>query len=167
MMDIWFKIVILHLNEVLEDAHAHIWFNIVIDTFSFPALWDLAWGDYIFAQCACDMHMLTMAWTQLCFLVQCHSDACYGRCYVYTCKCYQSSSCTWVCDGFPLLWPKFKFLNVQFWKGRVWHSFHHVACRYNPVTDLDTGLQKFVKWYKSYYREDGGHSDMLNGYKPY
>ena len=40
-------------------------------------------------------------------------------------------------------------------------------CRYNPTTDLSDGLHTFVKWYKSYYKEDGGHSDMLKGYKPY
>ncbi|MCO5609253.1 hypothetical protein L7F22_063477 [Adiantum nelumboides] len=38
---------------------------------------------------------------------------------------------------------------------------------YNPTTDLNTGLQIFVKWYKSYYREGAGHGDMLKGYKPY
>ena len=120
--------------------------------------------------CICSMcmwmHMLTMAWTWLCFLVQCHSDACYGRCYVYTCKCYQSSGCTWVCDGFPHLWP-ISLFKCSVLRGWVWHSFHLVPCRYNPVTDLDTGLQKFVKWYKSYYKHGGENEDMLKGYKPY
>lgn len=38
---------------------------------------------------------------------------------------------------------------------------------YNPTTDLNTGLQIFVKWYKAYYKEGAGHGDMLKGYKPY
>lgn len=42
-----------------------------------------------------------------------------------------------------------------------------IALGYNPTTDLDTGLQIFVKWYKSYYKHGGDHEDMLKGYKPY
>lgn len=42
-----------------------------------------------------------------------------------------------------------------------------IALGYNPRTDLDTGLQLFVKWYKSYYKHGGDHEGMLKGYKPY
>lgn len=42
-----------------------------------------------------------------------------------------------------------------------------VALGYNPKTDLDTGLQHFVKWYKSYYKQGSDHLDMLKGYQPY
>ncbi|KAI5065304.1 hypothetical protein GOP47_0019999 [Adiantum capillus-veneris] len=42
-----------------------------------------------------------------------------------------------------------------------------VALGYNPMTDLDTGLGLFVKWYKSYYKHGGDNEDMLKGYKPY
>eukprot|EP01018_Ginkgo_biloba_P010534 Gb_16173 [translate_table: standard] len=38
---------------------------------------------------------------------------------------------------------------------------------YNPRTDLDTGLKIFVKWYKSYYAQGGGHENSLRGYKPF
>eukprot|EP00249_Psilotum_nudum_P001462 c13926_g1_i1 orf=371-1699(+) len=42
-----------------------------------------------------------------------------------------------------------------------------VSLGYNPMTDLDTGLRLFVKWYKSYYKPGGDHEKMLRGYKPY
>ncbi|CAI5461923.1 unnamed protein product [Closterium sp. Yama58-4] len=38
---------------------------------------------------------------------------------------------------------------------------------YQPTTDLETGLSKFVQWYKSYYREGSGNEHSLDGYKPY
>lgn len=38
---------------------------------------------------------------------------------------------------------------------------------YEPTIDLDTGLKHFVKWYKAYYHDGGGHEQSLAGYKPY
>eukprot|EP00475_Leptophrys_vorax_P030351 TRINITY_DN4539_c0_g1_i2.p2 TRINITY_DN4539_c0_g1~~TRINITY_DN4539_c0_g1_i2.p2 ORF type:complete len:158 (+),score=31.61 TRINITY_DN4539_c0_g1_i2:1484-1957(+) len=38
---------------------------------------------------------------------------------------------------------------------------------YSPSTDLEAGLEKFVRWYKTYYQKGGGNEKSLEGYKPY
>eukprot|EP00271_Cylindrocystis_brebissonii_P011523 TRINITY_DN29366_c0_g1_i1.p1 TRINITY_DN29366_c0_g1~~TRINITY_DN29366_c0_g1_i1.p1 ORF type:complete len:354 (+),score=46.34 TRINITY_DN29366_c0_g1_i1:670-1731(+) len=41
------------------------------------------------------------------------------------------------------------------------------AFNYAPSTDLDTGLKKFVDWYRVYYKVGGGHERTLSGYMPF
>lgn len=38
---------------------------------------------------------------------------------------------------------------------------------YHPTTDLNTGLDKFVQWYRSYYRQGSGNAKTLEDYTPY
>ena len=42
-------------------------------------------------------------------------------------------------------------------------SFAQTQLRYKPVTNLDTGLKKFVKWYLSYYGDNSRHSRLWLG----
>ncbi|CAI5520180.1 unnamed protein product [Closterium sp. Naga37s-1] len=43
----------------------------------------------------------------------------------------------------------------------------HNDLGYQPTTDLDAGLEKFVRWFKSYYRDGSENEKTLDGYKPY
>lgn len=43
----------------------------------------------------------------------------------------------------------------------------HNELGYQPTTDLETGLLRFVRWYQSYYAEGSTNSRTLQGYKPY
>eukprot|EP00475_Leptophrys_vorax_P012637 TRINITY_DN19034_c0_g1_i1.p1 TRINITY_DN19034_c0_g1~~TRINITY_DN19034_c0_g1_i1.p1 ORF type:complete len:453 (-),score=4.09 TRINITY_DN19034_c0_g1_i1:673-2031(-) len=43
----------------------------------------------------------------------------------------------------------------------------HNELGYQPTTDLDSGLEKFVRWYRSYYKDGSENEKTLEGYKPY
>ncbi|CAI5492941.1 unnamed protein product [Closterium sp. Naga37s-1] len=43
----------------------------------------------------------------------------------------------------------------------------HRELGYEPATDLDSGLEKFVRWYRSYYVQGGANDKTLDGYVPY
>ncbi|GJP46706.1 hypothetical protein CLOM_g5958 [Closterium sp. NIES-68] len=38
---------------------------------------------------------------------------------------------------------------------------------YEPAADLDSGLERFVRWYRSYYVQGGPNDKSLDGYVPY
>lgn len=61
--------------------------------------------------------------------------------------------------------------SVSVLKGRGQLSLHILSrlfrYRYNPSTDLETGLGHFVKWYLDYYGQGSKNEASLQGYKPY